>query len=128
MLRSIQQEAFTKPSDPKLNARKPLDVILDNDTRWLSQSYMIRRALLLRDYIERLVAHHRIDFEQQNKTKRGGPKTSLTLPFICQPENQLSDKDLGVAEATTSPSPKGHASIIRLIKLNGSRSRRARRQ
>jgi hypothetical protein len=80
-IRILQQEAFTKSSDPKLNARKPLDVILDNYTRWLSQSYMIRRALLLRDYIERLVAHHRIDFVQQNKTKRGGPKTSLTLPI-----------------------------------------------
>ncbi|KAG7403263.1 putative AC9 transposase [Fusarium oxysporum f. sp. rapae] len=98
MLRNIQQEAFNKSSDPKLNARKPLDVILDNDTRWLSQLYMIRRALLLRDYIERLIAHHRIDFEQQNKAKRGGPKKSLTLPFICQPENQLSDKDWEVVE------------------------------
>ncbi|KAK2469374.1 hypothetical protein H9L39_19091 [Fusarium oxysporum f. sp. albedinis] len=98
MLRNIQQEAFNKSSDPKLNARKPLDVILDNDTRWLSQLYMIRRALLLRDYIERLIAHHRIDFEQQNKVKRGGPKKSLTLPFICQPENQLSDKDWEVVE------------------------------
>jgi hypothetical protein len=35
MLRNIQQEAFNKSCDPKLNARKPLDVILDNDTRWL---------------------------------------------------------------------------------------------
>ncbi|EXU94994.1 hypothetical protein X797_011930, partial [Metarhizium robertsii] len=35
MLRSIQQEAFAKSSDPKLNAGKPLDVILDNDTGWL---------------------------------------------------------------------------------------------
>jgi hypothetical protein len=93
MLRNIQQEAFNKSSDPKLNARKPLGVILDNDTRWLSQLYMIRRALLLRDYIERLIAHHRIDFEQQNKAKRGGPNKLLTLPFICQPEDQLSDKD-----------------------------------
>ena len=59
---------------------------------------MIRRALLLRDYIERLIAHYRIEFEQQNKTKRGGPKKSLTLPFICQPENQLSDKDWEVVE------------------------------
>jgi hypothetical protein len=80
MLRNIQQEAFNKSSGPKLNARKPFDVISDNDTRWLSQLYMIRRALLLRDYIERLIAHHRIDFEQQNKAKKGGPKKSLTLP------------------------------------------------
>lgn len=93
MLRNIQQEAFNKSSDPKLNARKSLDVILDNNTRWLSQLYIIRQALLLRDYIERLITHHRIDFKQQNKAKRGGPKKSLTLPFICQPENQLSDKD-----------------------------------
>jgi hypothetical protein len=98
MLRNIQREAFNKSTKPKLNARKPLHVILDNDTRWLSQLYMIRPALLLRDYIERLIAHHRIDFEQQNKAKRGGPKKSLTLPFICQLDNQLSDKDWEVVE------------------------------
>ncbi|KAJ6436908.1 P-loop containing nucleoside triphosphate hydrolase protein [Purpureocillium lavendulum] len=98
MLRGIQREASVKLSDPKPNGRKPLDVILDNDTRWLSQLYMIRRALLLRDYIERLIAHHRIEFEQQNKSKRGGCRKSLTLPFICQPENQLSDKDWEVIE------------------------------
>ncbi|KAM5528342.1 hypothetical protein FOXYSP1_19611 [Fusarium oxysporum f. sp. phaseoli] len=56
----------------------------------------IRKSV--RDYIERLIAHHRIDFEQQNKAKRGGPKKSLTLPFIRQPENQLSDKDWEVVE------------------------------
>jgi hypothetical protein len=98
MLRSIQQEAFAKSSDPKISARKPLDVILDNDTRWLSQLYMIRRALLLRDYIERLIAHYRIEFVQQHKTKRGSLRKSATLPFICQPENQLSDKDWEVVE------------------------------
>ncbi|KAJ3454556.1 hypothetical protein MRS44_013156 [Fusarium solani] len=46
MLRNIQQEAF-KSTDPKLKARKPLDVILDNDTRWLPQLYMIRLARLI---------------------------------------------------------------------------------
>ncbi|KAG7435391.1 hypothetical protein Forpi1262_v002027 [Fusarium oxysporum f. sp. raphani] len=100
-LRNNQREAFNKSTDPKLNARKPLDIILDNDTRWLLQLYMIRRALLLRDYIERLIAHHRIDFEQQNKAKRGGPKKSLTLPFICQPESQLSGKDWEVGKIFT---------------------------
>ncbi|EXK24755.1 hypothetical protein FOMG_18537 [Fusarium oxysporum f. sp. melonis 26406] len=94
MLRNNQQDAFNKSSGPKLNARKPLDVILDNDTRWLSQLYAIRRALLLRDYIER----HQINFKQQNKAKRGSPKEPLTMPFTCQPENQLSEKDWEVVE------------------------------
>ncbi|KAM4068002.1 restless-like transposase [Hirsutella rhossiliensis] len=98
MLRSIQREAFAKSSDPKLNTRKPMDVILDNDTRWLSQLYMIRRALLLRDNVERLIAHHRIEFEQQNKSKRGGLRRPTRLPFICQPESQLTDKDWEVLE------------------------------
>lgn len=98
MLRSIQEKAFAKSSDPQLNTRKPLDVILDNGTRWLSQLYMIRRALLLRDYIERLIAHHRIEFEQQHKAKRGGIRKAVKSPFICQPENQLSDKDWEVVE------------------------------
>lgn len=80
----LQRTAFDESPDPNVKTKKPLDVVLDNDTRWLSQLYMIRRALLLRDYIERLIiAHHRIDFEQQNKAKRGGPKKSPHYPLFA---------------------------------------------
>lgn len=34
---------------------RPLKCVGDNDTRWLSQLYMIRRALKLRKYLERVL-------------------------------------------------------------------------
>ncbi|KAL6405385.1 restless-like transposase [Ilyonectria robusta] len=88
----LQQTAFDQSPDPKVKTKKPLDVVLDNDTRWLSQLYMIRRALQLRDYIELLIARYRVEFEQQHKTKRRTTKQSAKLPYICEPEHQLSDR------------------------------------
>lgn len=51
MLRDLQLDDINKASDQKLRTRKPLSVVVDNDTRWLSQLYMIRRALKLRPYL-----------------------------------------------------------------------------
>lgn len=98
LLREIQQTSFEQSSDSQTKAKKPLDVVVDNDTRWLSQLYMIRRALLLRDSIELLVARHRVEFEQQRKSKRGFGKKVAKTPFICEAEHQLSDKDWEVLE------------------------------
>jgi hypothetical protein len=53
MLRDLQLD-INKASDPKIRARKPLSVVVDNATRWLSQLYMIRRALKLRPYFAML--------------------------------------------------------------------------
>ncbi|KAM3520287.1 hypothetical protein MY4038_009480 [Beauveria bassiana] len=46
-------------SDPKIQASTPLDIIIDNNTRWLSQLYIIRRALTLRPFLEQLILKHR---------------------------------------------------------------------
>lgn len=48
-LRRLQED------DPEKNYPGTLDVILDNSTRWLSQYYMIQRAIRLRRYLEELV-------------------------------------------------------------------------
>ena len=76
LLRELQRTAFDQSLNPKVKTMKPVDVILDNDTRWLSQLYMIRRALRLRDCIELLIARYRVEFEQQHKTKRCSGKKS----------------------------------------------------
>ncbi|KJZ71512.1 hypothetical protein HIM_09100 [Hirsutella minnesotensis 3608] len=55
LLRSIQRTEYDTSPDIRTRARKPLDLIIDNDTRWLSQLYMIRRALQLSPYLEQLV-------------------------------------------------------------------------
>jgi hypothetical protein len=52
LLWSIQRSEFDTSSDPRVRARKPVDLVIDNDTRWLSQLYRIRRAITLRPYLE----------------------------------------------------------------------------
>ncbi|KAJ3455240.1 hypothetical protein MRS44_013840 [Fusarium solani] len=88
LLRSIQRSEFDLSSDPRIRARQPVDLIIDNDTRWLSQLYMIRRAIILRLFIEQLVLKHRQQWEQDNRSKRtGNLRKSAREPRICLEEN-----------------------------------------
>jgi hypothetical protein len=41
--------------DPKKNYPGTLEVVLDNNTRWLSQYYIIERAIKLRRYLKELI-------------------------------------------------------------------------
>ncbi|KAI8395983.1 hypothetical protein FOFC_21513, partial [Fusarium oxysporum] len=52
LLRGVQQADMDQSIDPRVRARKPLNIVVDNDTRWLSQLYMIRRAIKLRPYLD----------------------------------------------------------------------------
>ncbi|KID81255.1 restless-like transposase [Metarhizium guizhouense ARSEF 977] len=99
LLRSIQRSEFDMSADARIRARKPLDLIIDNDTRWLSQLYMIRRAITLRPYIEQLILKHRQQWEQDNRSKRtGNLRKSAKVPRICLEENQLTVRDWAVLE------------------------------
>ncbi|WAO97211.1 Hypothetical protein NCS54_01492600 [Fusarium falciforme] len=99
LLRSIQRSEFDMSSDARIRARKPLDWIIDNDTRWLSQLYMIRRALTLRPFVEQLVLKHRQQWEQDNRSRRtGNLRKSAKEPRICLEENQLTANDWDVLE------------------------------
>jgi hypothetical protein len=69
LLRSIQRSEFEVSSDPRVRARKPLDLIIDNDTRWLSQLYMIRRAITLRPFLEQLILKHRQQWQCQRSVR-----------------------------------------------------------
>ncbi|OAQ58122.1 restless-like transposase [Pochonia chlamydosporia 170] len=65
LLKELQEYDISMSDDPKIRSKSPVSVVLDNDTRWLSQLYMIRRALRLRRYFELLVAKFRIwDLEE----------------------------------------------------------------
>lgn len=100
LLRSIQQLEFDASEDPRIRIRKPLNVVVDNETRWLSQFYMIRRALKLRPYLETLVLKHKQEWEKENTSKRSGRlKASAVMPAICREENKLDDKDWAVLDA-----------------------------
>jgi hypothetical protein len=100
LLRSIQRLEFDASEDPRVRIRKPLNVVVDNETRWLSQLYMIRRALKLRPYLETLVLKHKQEWEKDNTSKRSKRlKASAIMPAICRDENKLDDKDWAVLEA-----------------------------
>jgi hypothetical protein len=86
-------------SDPRIKARKPLDLIIDNDTRWLSQLYMIRRTLTLRPFVEQLVLKHRQQWEQDNRSRKTGNfRKSAKEPQICLEENLLTTYDWDVLD------------------------------
>ncbi len=56
LLRQLQQDFFAASDDLKVQEQKPVDVVIDNDTRWLSQYYMIRRLLRLQPFYEEFIA------------------------------------------------------------------------
>ncbi|EJP62004.1 restless-like transposase [Beauveria bassiana ARSEF 2860] len=79
-LRALQEEFFQSSTSTENRARKPLDVVLDNHTRWLSTLYMIRRGLKLRPFLEDIVAQSSsalmvsvlVDFEEALRMLDGG--------------------------------------------------------
>ena len=94
LLNELQQYDISRADDPKMRLKKPLSVVLDNDTRWLSQLYMIRRALKLRTYFQMLVTKYRSQWEEENTSKRTGQlKKSAVCPRILRDENQLTAND-----------------------------------
>ncbi|KPA35654.1 hypothetical protein FLAG1_11631 [Fusarium langsethiae] len=99
LLRGVQQVDMDQSIDPRVRARKPLNIVVDNDTRWLSQLYMIRRAIKLRPYLDVMILKHKQAWEQDNRSKKTGlMRRSAVQPRICLSENQLSDKDWDVLE------------------------------
>ena len=56
LLRQLQQDSFAASDDPQVGKQQPVDVVLDNDTRWLSQYYMIKRMLRLQPFYEEFIA------------------------------------------------------------------------
>jgi hypothetical protein len=59
---------------------KPHDVVTDNMTRWLSQLYMIRRALILRPALEELSIKDRRGWTRRD-LKGWGILTSTSWPY-----------------------------------------------
>jgi hypothetical protein len=76
--------------------KTPLRLIIDNDTRWLLQLYMIRRALLLKTSLKLLLLRARKEWDQENMSRRTG-KVILSklakLPRYLQEANQLTERD-----------------------------------
>ncbi|KAF6513037.1 hypothetical protein HZS61_007977 [Fusarium oxysporum f. sp. conglutinans] len=94
-LRALQEEFFQHSDNPKIRARKPINVIRDNQTRWLSTLYMMRRGLLLRPFLEDLVEKVTLEF---NKECRNGARRREEIPLCLREESLLGEKDWKVIE------------------------------
>jgi hypothetical protein len=66
-----------------------LDVIVDNNTRWLSQFYMMSRAIKLRPYIEAVISDVRYEV---SKPRRKGARQKL-LPRCLEDDALLTEED-----------------------------------
>lgn len=73
--------------------KKPLKLIRDNATRWLSQLHMIRRALRLRPYLTRTIFEYNMEWTAGNFTSKGTMKAGRKMPRVLLPEGHLSDSD-----------------------------------
>jgi hypothetical protein len=101
LLRSIQEEFAGRTDGPECAGfpdGKSRDVVTDNMTRWLSQLYMMRRALILRPALEELVARQQLEWQRD---QRNGKKAAAGLPYCLREESQLVDKDWKVIELFT---------------------------
>jgi hypothetical protein len=91
-VRNIHQlfTLFEKVQQQNRTQKKPLRLILDNDIRWLSQLYMIRRILQLKTSITLLLIKARDEWNTSNWSLRMGkvPQNKLAkLPRYLQEEN-----------------------------------------
>ncbi|OBS17536.1 hypothetical protein FPOA_26348 [Fusarium poae] len=93
LLRSLQLTVYSKSDDLVVRAKKPLDVIIDVVTRWLSTLYMIRRALLLKDFLEDLWYEQKSEWEG---LVLRGKKSSNEMPLCLRDENKLEEKDWAI--------------------------------
>ncbi|KAH7464037.1 hypothetical protein FOMA001_g17779 [Fusarium oxysporum f. sp. matthiolae] len=87
ILRRLQDD------DPDKNYPGTLDAVLGNCTRWLSQYYIIKRAIKLRRYLEELVD---ITIQSNRKLARSRSKVEksrTSLPSCLEEDNLLTDAD-----------------------------------
>jgi hypothetical protein len=93
--RGLQEEFFQRSDSLNTRARKPFDVVPDNQTRWLSTFYMIRRGPKLRPFLEDLVEKTTIEF---NGESRNNMRRKEGMPSCLCEESVLSEKDCMVIE------------------------------
>jgi hAT family C-terminal dimerisation region len=87
ILRKLQED------DPDKNYPGTLDVILDNDTRWLSQYHMIERALKLRGYLEDLIHETVRSSSKGSRSRSKCTEIRSPLPPCLDEDNRLTDAD-----------------------------------
>lgn len=96
VLRQLQQDKIDRGENTRNRTKRPHNVVLDNQTRWLSQLYMIRRAIQLRAFLALLIIQTRTEWEEEHRNKRTGILTTAVrakMPRYLRDENQLTERD-----------------------------------
>ncbi|KAK6858961.1 hypothetical protein PG995_004814 [Apiospora arundinis] len=82
MLMKVQAVESQLSDDAQLKKHRPVGVVVDNATRWLSQFLMIERALVLRPFYNSFVQRASNEWEKGSK-----------LPFFLTEENRMTADD-----------------------------------
>jgi hypothetical protein len=114
--------AYGKADDPAVRARKPLDVTTDMVTRWLPTLYMVRRALLLKGFLEDLWYGQKSEWEG---LVLRGKKSRKDMPLCLRDESKLDEKDWTIIALLNEVLQ--HFEHV-LITLEGDGQRRSRKQ
>jgi hypothetical protein len=101
-LRKLQAE--NPDFDEAGNAKQPVDVVVDNDTRWLSQYYMIKRLIRLRSWYDDI-----IQFAQ----RRAAP-LHLRRSHCVEASSIITDSDWAVLIAFQDLLHNFHIVVMRL--------------
>jgi hypothetical protein len=94
LLKQLQQDSIDASTDPEVQKLRPLEVILDNDTRWLSQYYMIKRALKLQPFYEEFMLKAKKVFQEARKGQTG-----IKIPACLEAKSMINDNDWEVLRA-----------------------------
>jgi hypothetical protein len=94
LLKQLQQDSIDASTDPEVQKLRPLEVILDNDTRWLSQYYMIKRALKLQPFYEEFMLKAKKVFQEARKGQTG-----IKTPACLEAKSMINDNDWEVLRA-----------------------------
>ncbi|KAJ0130331.1 Uncharacterized protein HZ326_26566 [Fusarium oxysporum f. sp. albedinis] len=93
ILKKVQAVESQLSDDAQLKKHRPVGVVVDNATRWLSQFSMIERALLLRPFYNSFVQRASNEWEKVNLTRAGHIKKGSKLPFFLKEENRMTPDD-----------------------------------
>ncbi|KAI8404487.1 hypothetical protein FOFC_15982 [Fusarium oxysporum] len=93
MLKKVQAVESQLSDDAQLKKHRPVGVVVDNATRWLSQFSMIERALVLRPFYNSFVQRASKEGEKVNLTRAGNIKKGSKLPFFLKEENRMTPDD-----------------------------------
>jgi hypothetical protein len=91
LLRQLQRDSFAASGEPESGKQRPVDVVLDNDTRWLSQYYMIKRMLRLQPVYEEFIAKAKRLFRDARKGEGG-----QNLPPCLEESSFINESDWAV--------------------------------